>query len=82
MVQIPLVKWSESIGTYSGANKILWWITFPLFLIVFWSIPRSPTVNDGEREPLRQAERKISNREVLAPIMKKSNSVSAHEVYL
>lgn len=79
MVQIPLVKWSESIGTYSVANKILWWITFPLFLIVFWSIPRSPTVGVGEREPLRQAERKISNLEVLGPILVKRHSV-AHEV--
>lgn len=54
-LQTPLVSWSEKLGSYFGANLLLWLVTVPLFGIVLWSDPLSEASSliHNEATPLK-----------------------------
>ena len=41
LAQGPLVAWSEKHGNYFGANLVLLVLTFPLFCLVYGTVPRT-----------------------------------------
>jgi MFS family permease len=61
LLQTPLVAWSESLGSYSSANKVLLGLTLPLFVSVLWSKAPSPA-NKGEMMPLKRVESVVEKR--------------------
>ena len=57
LVQGPLVAWSESRGSYFGANLILLLLTVPLFCLVYGTVPNDVDVSSegialSEESPL------------------------------
>jgi hypothetical protein len=49
LVQGPLVRWSEAVGDYFGANLVLLLLTLPLFGLVYGAVPPKDGGNvDGE----------------------------------
>merc|ERR1711907_767304 len=41
-MQTPMVSWSEDRGSYETMNFVLWAVTIPLFLIVYFVDPMKP----------------------------------------
>jgi len=69
LIQNPLVEWAEKYNSaYFGPNSVLFILTFPLFIIVLWSNPKSesPTV---DKIQLDNTEKKVlDGKKVLAPL--------------
>lgn len=68
LIQNPLVDWAaKSNSVYFGPNLILFLMTFPLFIVVFWTNPVESITNDEIRAGSISQPTIIEKKRIFAP---------------